>query len=142
MPLTIETAGALVSGAPLQATTRSIRVVRPFLVGGQVQEVGVLLTVPRAFAAELVAGGKAVLDETEAVAVQTPALVAAPVAAPVVAPVVAPVAAPVAAPVVAPVDAPVNESNSRRPLPTYPSVIAYDNLAELSSARSVQNRLL
>ena len=85
-----------------------------------------MLTVPRAFAAELVAGGKAVLDETEAVAVQTPALVAAPVAAPVV----------------APVDAPVNESNSRRPLPTYPSVIAYDNLAELSSARSVQNRLL
>ena len=74
MPLTIETAGAPVSGAALSTATRTILVVRPFVVGGQVQPAGATLVVPRLFAVELVAAGKATLvDGDHPAAVQTPA---------------------------------------------------------------------
>jgi hypothetical protein len=60
MPLTMETAAALVSGAPLNKRTRRVRVLRPFLLsGGQAAAAGALLDLPAMFAGEMVGAGKA-----------------------------------------------------------------------------------
>lgn len=60
MPLSVESGAALIPGATLSKEARHVRVVRPFMAGGQVIHAGADLTLPAVFAAELVGAGKAV----------------------------------------------------------------------------------
>lgn len=60
MALTIDNDGAaLVAGAPFQQKTRTVRVVRAFMHGGKATKVDAVVSLPAAFAAEMVSAGKA-----------------------------------------------------------------------------------
>lgn len=66
MALTIESAGALVPGAPVPQPTRQVRVLRPFFFGGEAQAVGDLVPLPHVLAVEMIAAGKAeAVDDAE-----------------------------------------------------------------------------
>lgn len=76
-PLTSDAVPELISGAAAAAgpqQTRRVRVVRPFMLGGQAQPVGAEVELPRWLAADLLGAGKAEpVDPVEPVAAPAPA---------------------------------------------------------------------